>query len=55
MYLLIAAVVLVFATACSERPPRADPERASSLNLQKGPNATLERTLDQGESARMKD
>jgi hypothetical protein len=55
MYLLFAALVLVFASACSERPPRPDPEHASSLNLQKGSNATLERTLEQGESARMKD
>ena len=49
MHLLIAALVLVFTAACSERPPRPDPERASSLNLQKGPNATAERTLKQGE------
>jgi hypothetical protein len=52
-YLLIAAVALALTTACSERPPRPDPERSRSINLEKGPNATVERTLDQGESERM--
>jgi hypothetical protein len=46
---LIAAVVLALAAACSEKPPRPDPERGVSLNLQKGPNTTAERTLNQGE------
>lgn len=55
MHLLIATLVLVFVAACSERPPRPDPERAPSLNLQKGPNATAGRTLEQGESPRMRD
>ena len=46
---LIAVFALALAAACSERPPRPDPERGASLNLQKGPNSTAERTLNQGE------
>ncbi|HEX7054302.1 MAG TPA: hypothetical protein VF211_10280 [Burkholderiales bacterium] len=52
-YFLLAALVLSLAAACGERPPRPDPEAGESLNLQKGPNPTVERTLNQGESERM--
>jgi hypothetical protein len=51
--LLIAAVALALTAACSEKPPRPDPEHDAAINLQKGSNATAERTLEQGESERM--
>lgn len=51
--LLIAAVALALTAACSEKPPRPDPEHNAAINLQKGSNATAERTLEQGESERM--
>jgi len=50
---LIAAVVLALTAACSEKPPRPDPELGASVNLVTGSNATAERTLEQGESERM--
>jgi hypothetical protein len=50
---LIAVFAATFVAACSERPSRPDPEHAAALNLQQGPNATGERTLEQGESERM--
>ena len=50
---LLAAVLLALAAACSEKPPRPDPEHNAAINLQKGSNATAERTLEQGESERM--
>ena len=50
LIVVLAATVLA---GCSERPPRADPEHAPALNLQQGPNAMAERTLEQGESERM--
>ena len=45
--LLIAALALAVTTACSEKPPRPDPEHNAAINLQKGANATAERTLRQ--------
>jgi hypothetical protein len=51
--LLLAAVALALTAACSEKPPRPDPEHNAAINLQKGSNATAERTLEQGESERM--
>jgi hypothetical protein len=51
--LLIAAVALALTAACSEKPPRPDPEHNAAINLQKGSNATAERTLEQGEAERM--
>ena len=42
-------LLALWITACSQKPPGPDPERGVSLNLQKGPNATAERTLKQGE------
>lgn len=51
--LLIAALALAVTAACSEKPPRPDPEHNAAINLQKGPNGTAERTREQGESERM--
>ena len=51
--ILIAAFALALVGACSEKPPRADPERGASLNLQKGSNPTADRTLEQGEFQRL--
>ena len=51
--LLIAALALAVTAACSEKPPRPDPEHSAAVNLQKGTNAMAERTLEQGESERM--
>jgi len=51
--ILIAAFALALVGACSERPPRADPEHGGSLNLQKGSNSTADRTLKQGEFERL--
>jgi hypothetical protein len=51
--LLMAVVALALTSACSEKPPRPDPEHKATINLQKGSNATAERTLEQGESERM--
>ena len=50
---VLAALALAVTTACSEKPPRPDPEHNAAINLQKGANATAERTLEQGESERM--
>lgn len=53
--LLISLLAAMLLPACSEKPPRPDPERAASTNAEKGPNAMAERTLEQGESERMGD
>ena len=53
--LLFAVLAFALAAACSERPPRSDPEGVRSYNAEKGPNALAERTREQGESPRMQD
>ena len=52
-YLLIAVLAAATLTACSEKPPRADPEGVQAYNVENGPGALVERTLNQGESDRM--
>ena len=49
------AVLLAAATvsACSEKPPRSDPESPQAYNVENGPGPLVERTLNQGESDRM--
>jgi hypothetical protein len=39
--------------ACSEKPPRADPEGVPAYNVENGSSPTAERTRNQGESERM--
>ena len=51
---VLAVVVLAVAfSACSEKPPRPDPEGEQAYNNQNGDNPLRERTLKQGESDRM--
>jgi hypothetical protein len=54
-HFLIAVLAATLAAACSERPPRADPEPSASYNLGPAANAMAERTVGQGESRRMGD
>jgi outer membrane biogenesis lipoprotein LolB len=51
--LLIAAIAAALLTACSERPPRHDPEAVQAYNVENAPSPLVERTLNQGESDRM--
>jgi RNA polymerase sigma-70 factor (ECF subfamily) len=50
---LAAGVVAASLAACSEKPPRALPEGEQAYNSGKGDAQLRERTLKQGESARM--
>jgi hypothetical protein len=52
-YLLIALLAAATLTACSEKPPRLDPERVQAYNVENNPGPLVERTLSQGESDRM--
>jgi hypothetical protein len=52
-YLLAAILALTMLAACSEKPPRQDPERVQAYNVENGPGRLVERTLNQGESERM--
>jgi hypothetical protein len=52
-YLLLAILAVATLAACSEKPPRADPEAVQAYNVENGPSPMLERTLNQGESDRM--
>lgn len=47
---ILAAAALV---ACSEKPPRADPEGVPAYNVENGPSPIAERTRNQGEAERM--
>jgi hypothetical protein len=49
---LLAAATLALA-ACSEKPPRADPERVQAYNVDNGLSPLAERTRNQGESERI--
>jgi hypothetical protein len=52
-YLVIAVLAAATLAACSEKPPRADPETLQAYNVETRPGALVERTLNQGESDRM--
>lgn len=52
-YVLAAILAAATLTACSEKPPRHDPEAVQAYNVENGPGALVERTLNQGESDRM--
>jgi hypothetical protein len=52
-YFLAALLALAMLTACSEKPPRLDPEKVQAYNVENGPGRLVERTLDQGESERI--
>jgi hypothetical protein len=52
-YLLLAILAAATLTACSETPPRLDPEGVQAYNVENGPGPLVERTLNQGESDRM--
>lgn len=52
-YLLLAVLAAATLAACSEKPPRHDPEAVQAYNVENGPSPMLERTLSQGESGRM--
>jgi hypothetical protein len=47
---LLAAALL---GACSEKPPRPDPEGVAAYNVENGPSPLAERTVNQGESERI--
>jgi hypothetical protein len=52
-YLLAAVLAAATLAACSEKPPRHDPEAVQAYNVENGPSPLVERTLNQGESDRM--
>jgi hypothetical protein len=52
-YLLFAILAGATLAACSEKPPRLDPEAVQAYNVENGPSPLVERTLNQGESDRM--
>ena len=52
-YLLLATLAAALLGACSEKPPRADPEGVPAYNVENGPSPLAERTLNQGESQRL--
>lgn len=52
-YLLAVLVAAATLAACSEKPPRPDPEAVQAYNVEQGPSPMVERTLNQGESDRM--
>jgi hypothetical protein len=51
--LLLATIAAVLLSACSEKAPRADPEKGHDYNGVNGPSQLFERTQTQGESERM--
>jgi hypothetical protein len=53
-YLLLALLASALLGACSEKPPRVDPERVPAYNVENGPSPLAERTLNQGESERIR-
>lgn len=48
-FLLVAALAAASLAACSEKPPRLDPEGEHAYNAEPGPSPMRERTLKQGE------
>lgn len=52
-HLLLALLAAALLGACSEKPPRADPEAVPAYNVENGPSPLAERTLNQGESERL--
>jgi len=53
-YLLLAVLAAATLAACSEKPPRTNPEPESVYNHEQGEqNLLRERTVNQGESGRM--
>lgn len=51
--LVIAILAAASLAACSEKTPRADPERVPAYNVVNGANPLAERTRNQGESERI--
>ena len=58
LHRIVAALIIVLAAgplaACSERPPRADPEGGPAYSNETPQNPRYERTLEQGEAERMR-
>lgn len=55
MKLIIAVLVILLVSACSERAPRPDPEGTPAYTNETPQNPRYERTLKQGEAKRMGD
>jgi hypothetical protein len=53
-YLLLALLATALLGACSEKPPRADPEAVPAYNVENGVSPLAERTFNQGESERIR-
>jgi hypothetical protein len=53
LVLLIAGLALSVLLGCSEAPPRAAPQGEQAYNDDPGNTSLRDRTLNQGESARM--
>lgn len=51
--LLITMLAAAVLGACSERPPRPDPEGVPAYNVENGPSPLAERTVNQSESERL--
>jgi hypothetical protein len=52
-HLLLAILAVAAFAACSEKPPRADPEAVQAYNVENGVSPLAERTRNQGESERI--
>ena len=50
VFSMLAAIALA---ACSEKPPRADPEKSRAYSNETPQHPAYERTLQQGESERI--
>ena len=50
---ILPVLLIVLVAACSERPPRADPEGEPAYSNKTPQNQRYERTLEQGETGRM--
>ena len=52
-HILITILAAAALAACSEQPPRADPEGVQAYNVENGVSPLAERTRNQGESERI--